>query len=1181
MEASKTMSNDSDLLCFTAMSGVFAGHQDLDQLWSSIVQARTAPLTAMPERWGIARSRLIDPTPGTRNRSYLDRAFCLDLTQGLARRPQRDVSIGVCEALWSNLGQAAPAPRSGTALVWGTSWSDDSLFRADSELALHRPVPPGWLSPDAQLDEVATALGLDGPRLSVDTACSSFPYALATAETLIRSGQARRAVVAGVNVFLPPQLFLGFSQLRALSPDARLKAFAQDANGIVPGEGVAAFLVEPLDEAMRAGRRPLGLLRSLGMSSDGSEGSVFAPGHRAQLSAYQRAYQALDPASIAYVEAHGTGTPVGDQTELRSLDDHFRPHMLAGRRLPVGSVKTLVGHTLAAAGAASLAKVLLMLRHRTIPPHIDVQPQARLHDSCLTLPTQATALNEDGGPLRIGLSSFGFGGANAHLVIEDASAVRPPATVVAVCERPALHGPTKGAAAALAPGAEGVQHLNLDVVDFDASWAIGPHADQWLPALQAQVPPAAQAFPAARAGNADVAGLRGHFLQGELPVDIADWRMGPKPLAHVDPFKLLLTHRTRRLLDRLPGWSGSPDTAVVVCANLGGERFLAGYRSCVAHFEAQAGSPGSAQAAPPEFVVDDVATMLPTMLSGYPAQVLDLRAFHQTVSGPSDSFWQTLLSAPRWLQAHCTRLVLGAGHYLNCPVEAQRAAASPWPWGEGYGVLALRRHRPAQADGAGQADHVAHPARARLQAVVHAHAAVANADAACAAMGWPTGHVVDDVIQLSPADAKDLGPAQQRSGFLAEASGMEAILRVLTMGRKRALIEVRRGGQAIAWLFLDHIRNAAPPAEPPVKLGLPARFSPPLASPAAPRVTPKTPPLTATAPNASAEAHARTHTTALADTLTRALLLRTRILDRLLSAPGAAQAAVAPQLAVQRQDARNVVLRDLRRDGARWQATVRVDEQHPYHFDHPLDHVPGILLLEAALQVAEVVVAHSGQPHRQVLGLRVRFRRYTDKATHIALLASLNGPDVLQVQIAQHGAQVCDIELNLGLPSPRTHRDVPAARTGLPDPRWLHKVRPDNLLVHDLEAREGCTGVVTAALPATHALADCPSSGLSMLYFLEVARQSFMLVAHGRLAVPLGTPMNLIDLRFTLSAPIPRLGRLWLAPQYKAAEWTGQTRTSQVTIRLEDANGPIGQASIVSQAISPEAYKAQRHAEPA
>ena len=487
-------------------------------------------------------------------------------------------------------------------------------------------------------------------------------------------------------------------------------------------------------------------------------------------------------------------------------------------------------------------------------------------------------------------------------------------------------------------------------------------------------------------------------------------------------------------------------------------------------------------------------------------------------------------------------------------------------------------------------------------------------------MGWSPDEPITDVVELAPGQTADLGSAQQRSGFLGEASGIEALLRALSTGHERALIEVRRGGQALAWLFVDRIAAHTPQADPPARIPLPARFSTtdttdtpaptPQASPSAASAASATraqapcPPAPQPAPIGVLAPLAEVHE--LADTLTRALQLRTRILGQLLhlDAPltieaGKVNPGGRPPGQVVRREARNVLLRDVTgpaspqdasAEAAAWRATVIVDEQHPYYFDHALDHVPGILLLEAALQMAELVTAApspaDAAPHqatrqaeRQVTRLGVRFRRYTEKQAPIALTARLRTPDTLLVQIGQHGASVCEIELGLGVLPARAAQAVAPAQTGLPEPKWLHKVRPENRLVHELEQREGQWGVVTAPLPAHHALGDGASTDLSMLYFLEVARQCFMLVAHGQLAVPLGTPMNLIDLRFTLTAPIPRDTRLWLAPHYNPAAWQGSTRTSQVTIGLHDAQGAIGEACIVSQAIAPEAYRAQRQAE--
>lgn len=1168
------MSTDLDLLCISAMSGQFAGQDNLDQLWAAILQARPAALTDLPSRWGIPSERFVAATPGTRNRSYLDKAFCLDAALAnpgdFAWRLQRNLAIRVCGSLWPDTAPASHALRQGTALIMGTSWSDDSLYRADSQLAMHGQATPDWLDPADQLAEIAEALALDGPRLSVDTACSSFAYALATAQALIHAGQARRAVVAGLNVFLPPQLFLGFSQLRALSADARLKAFAQDANGIVPGEGVAAFLVEPLGEALHAGRRPLGLLRSLGISSDGSEGSVFAPGHRAQVCAYERAYRDVDPASIQYVEAHGTGTPVGDHTELSSLHDFFQPHVGQGRKIPLGSIKPLVGHTLAAAGAASLAKALLMIQHRVVPPHVDVLAHEALADSCFELPKQPSALPAQATPLRVAISSFGFGGANAHAVIEEA----PTALVrTVVAARSAGH----------AQRPNPVKLLNLDIVGQDASLGIGLHAPDWQMALTRGEEPKPHAFPASRAQTADVKNLKGHFLHGECTLDVSGWRMGPRPLSHVDAFKLLITHRTRRLADRLPGWRGSADTAMVVCANLGGERFHEGYRACVAHYEE--GRPEA-----PDLVVDDVATMLPTMLSGYPAQVLDLRAFHQTLSGPSDSFWHSLLAAPHWLAGRCEHLLLGAGHYFNCPVEAQRAATQPWTWGEGYGVLALQR---APADLAPNPSAVA-----RLHAIVQAGDEVRDARRARALLGCAADSGHSDFVELCPQQQSDLGVAQRRAGFLGEACGMETILAALASGQDHAWIELRKRGTPVAWLFIDRIQVSQPVnqpvSEPPAQMPFSVHFSMHSSEPEAEAVAPPqqqaeaTPasiaqpaPVTAPAPVAESIAAPGHWTSPLADTLLRALQLRARIVDRLQRAERPDEASRGTPLSVRRRDPRNVLLRQIERQADGWGAMAIVDEGHPYYFDHALDHVPGILLLEAALQLTEVALADLGQGAHQPCSLGVRFRRYTEKQEPIRLSCQQDSTQRFTVRIEQAGQCVCEVEVGTTEAVQRPHSPVAAATTGLPEPKWLHKARPENRLVHELELRGGALGVVTADLPNTHALSDGPAGSLSMLYFLEVARQCFMLVAHGKLAVPLGTPMNLVDLRFSLNAPIPRHGRLWLSPSFSPVEWTGTTRTSKVTMQLCDANGAFGQASIVSQAIAPEAYAAQRQTETA
>ncbi|RZL02005.1 MAG: polyketide synthase [Rubrivivax sp.] len=1154
------MPQDLDLLCFSAMAGVFPGSDSIDQLWQGIVQARCAPLTDLPSRWGIDRARIFSPEVGRLNHTYLDRAFCLPSSlgsgQGSPWHFQSQLSCRMLKGLLADADrQSAQAiDRQSLALVLGTSWSDESYFMADAQLARGESPPLSWHDPASQLQAMADAAEIGGPQVSVDTACSSFAYALATAEALISSGQARRAVVAGVNAFLPPTLFLGFSQLRALAPDARLKAFGEDAQGIVPGECVAAFLIEPLGEALSAGRQPLGLLRSLGISSDGAEGSVFAPGHQAQMLAYQRAYAEVDPASIHYIEAHGTGTPVGDGTELQSLHDFFQPHLKDKRKLPVGSIKTLIGHTLAAAGAASLAKVLLMLRHRVVPPHVDQTPHHKLAELCFELRATAQALPAQSSPLRLGLSSFGFGGANAHAVIEEARALSVPVSV---------------------PVRRSVVQLGLSVVGVEAALARCASAQALQQHLRASPPaPAATPFPASRLGTA-VLGTppQGFFLQGQYTIDVKGYRMGPRPLSHIDPYKLLLTHRMRVLLNRLPGMAASPDTAVVMCANMGGEHFFKAYRHIAEHVQHKASSA-------PDLIVDDVATMLPTMLSGYPAQILDLRGFHQTVSGRDDCFWSVLRSTPQWLAGRCRNLVLGAGHYLSSPADAVQAQRRGVTWGEGFGVLALKSDQAAAED----EDVVL----AHLRCIVDASQAATPEEARqLAGLPAKTHDVQLEVCELAPdagsgAEAV-LGQAQTAMGFLGEATGIEAILAIILGPHRHGVIEVRRAGAPLFWLFLNKAQETLMPADPAPTLPMGLTFS------RTPEITAEVKPEAVVMPVLSlapqvAQAHDAQgdslgdHPDRLARLLTRSLDLRLRMTELLCQRPPQDTPSLADRLRSLRRSARNLVLAEAWRDSGQLHARVLVDEAHPYFFDHPLDHVPGILLLESALQLAELHLAEQAGPAETVTALDVRFQRYTEK--HKPITASLSTPSdhACVATLFQEGKVVCEVRMSTSHTAPRPVADIANHLTIRPEKRYLHKVRDENVLVHDLQLRGDQLGVTTCAIEADHCFSDGAPDAVSLLYFLEIARQCFMLIAHTQLDVPLGTPMNLVELRFEVTAPIPRHGTFWLVPKFNPEPWKGHTRTSRTSMTLHDAHGAFGQASIVSQAIAPEVYALQRHA---
>ncbi len=269
---------------------------------------------------------------------------------------------------------------------------------------------------------ISYILDLQGPSFSVDTACSSSLVALNAACQSLHLEESSLAIVGGVNIMLCPDVFLEFCKGTVLSADGHCKTFDAKADGYARGEGCGVVILKRLSDAKRDNDRIFAVVRSTAVNQDGATSGLTAPRGDAQSAVIRTALKNanLDPSAIDYIEAHGTGTILGDPIEIRAIGSVFGGHK--EKPLLIGSVKTNIGHTEAAAGMASLIKVILSLQHEAIPPHRNFEqlnPRIDLGSIPAEIPLKLIPWPKN-KTLRIaGISSFGYGGTNAHTIIEE------------------------------------------------------------------------------------------------------------------------------------------------------------------------------------------------------------------------------------------------------------------------------------------------------------------------------------------------------------------------------------------------------------------------------------------------------------------------------------------------------------------------------------------------------------------------------------------------------------------------------------------------------------------------------------------------------------------------------------------------------------------------------------------
>ena len=401
--------------------------------WEVLKNGKDVVTEVSPDRWGTNFYQHPDKKePG---KSYTFAAGVLNQVDefdasffGISPReaaqmdPQQRLLL---ELTWEALedGQQVPESLAGSqCAVYVGIASTDYAHRRMDDLSSLDPYSMTGNTASIASNRISYIYDLHGPSVSVDTACSSSLVALHQACNAIWNGDAPMAITGGVNMLLHPFGFVGFSKASMLSPRGRCRAFDASGDGYVRAEGSAVLFLKPLEAAEADGDPIHAVIVDTGINCDGRTNGITLPSSEGQASLLASIYSraGVNPDDLSYIEAHGTGTAVGDPLEAAALAKVLgRPR---NKPLLIGSAKTNLGHLETASGMAGLLKVILSLKNKAIPPSLHFEtpnPNIDFEADKLSVVTSLTPLDDSEKPLLMGVNSFGFGGANAHVIVEE------------------------------------------------------------------------------------------------------------------------------------------------------------------------------------------------------------------------------------------------------------------------------------------------------------------------------------------------------------------------------------------------------------------------------------------------------------------------------------------------------------------------------------------------------------------------------------------------------------------------------------------------------------------------------------------------------------------------------------------------------------------------------------------
>ncbi len=461
-------------IAMIGVAGIFPQAHNAQEYWDNILRKIDCITDVPPSRWNV--DDYYDPDPDAPDKTYAKRGGFIpdvafdplefglppnilevtDVSQLLALVVARDL---MADAGYAN-GRAFDRSRVGVILgvaggqklitplasrlqypVWRKVLLSSGIPEDEAERIIEKIklayIPwnensfPGLLG-NVIAGRVANRLDLGGTNCTVDAACASSLSALKMALSELTEGRADMMITGGVDTDNSPFMYLCFSKTPALSRRGESRPFDAEADGMLVGEGIGMVLLKRLADAERDGDKIYAVIKGIGASSDGKFKSIYAPRPEGQAVALRRAYAdaGCAPTGVGLIEAHGTGTRAGDPAEFEGLRAVFSPtnvgQTVSLPHIALGSVKSQIGHTKAAAGAASLIKAALALHHKTLPPTLNVtrpNPQLGLEETPFYLNTESRPwIRANGTPRRAGVSAFGFGGTNFHVVLEEHTA---------------------------------------------------------------------------------------------------------------------------------------------------------------------------------------------------------------------------------------------------------------------------------------------------------------------------------------------------------------------------------------------------------------------------------------------------------------------------------------------------------------------------------------------------------------------------------------------------------------------------------------------------------------------------------------------------------------------------------------------------------------------------------------